>query len=178
MSLDFEDLNELQRGYMLEELDYDLERGSLYLSKRLNERGIELYPQLLRMAIKEGNDATFAHELLMKNCLKSKEERTVKGKAVVAKVPSNAHTLLAEGEFNRFYIRGMCLGALKDGSCKLEIYRAKQVSSPRQESEAKIGQKIDPDSVLNDLRVNVGTDTVFGLPPGPNSGLSVRKIKN
>jgi hypothetical protein len=43
----------------------------------------------------------------------------------------------------------------------------------RAESEQKIGQRIAAEALLRDLRAHPGLDTALGLPPGPNSGLSV-----
>ena len=93
----------------------------------------------------------------------------------MAAVPSDAHTTLAEGEFNRFYLRAICLKALEIGA-EIEVYRAKSVRNPRPESEAMIGKRLDPNELLQDLRENIGVDTALGLPQGPNSGLS-GKIK-
>ena len=90
---------------------------------------------------------------------------------------SNASEVFAEGEFNRFYIRALCKRVISDNKGRLEIYRAKQVSNPRIESEMMIGRIIDPSKLLDDLRTNIGVDTVLGLPCGPNSGLSIRIIK-
>lgn len=81
--------------------------------------------------------------------------------------------MLAEGEFNRYYIRALCLRAIEEGK-KLKVYRAKEVGNPRSESAVKIGQEVDSQLLLADLRKNIGIDTCFGLPAGPNSGLSVR----
>jgi hypothetical protein len=94
------------------------------------------------------------------------------------KVPYTAAQTLSEGEFNRYYIRALCLRALKEER-ELEVYRAKEVSDPRPESQRMIGLILDTkraETLLNDLRINVGVDTALGLPNGPNSGLSV-KIK-
>lgn len=44
----------------------------------------------------------------------------------------------------------------------------------RSASEAMIGSHIDPHALLEDLRTHQGIDTALGLPPGPNSGLSVK----
>jgi hypothetical protein len=85
----------------------------------------------------------------------------------------NAHEMLAEGEFNRFYIRGLCVRALADGIDEVVVYRAKAVQNARSESEGKIGQRVSADALLVDLRLHKGVDTALGLPPGPNSGLSV-----
>ena len=87
---------------------------------------------------------------------------------------SNAHEMLAEGEFNRFYIRALCLRAIEDGMAQVIVYRAKAVQNARSESERKIGQGVPVEALLRDLRTHPGVDTALGLPPGPNSGLSVR----
>jgi hypothetical protein len=81
--------------------------------------------------------------------------------------------MLAEGEFNRFYIRGVCLRAIEEGMYEVIVYRAKTVEHARAESEQKIGQRVAAEDVLRDLRAHPGVDTALGLPPGPNSGLSV-----
>lgn len=62
------------------------------------------------------------------------------------------------------------------GGTELEIYRAGYSRSPRSESEAMIGRRIDAQALLEDLRAHAGVDTALGLPPGPNSGLSARHI--
>lgn len=90
------------------------------------------------------------------------------------KVPINAPQRLAEGEFNRFYIRGLCLRALDEGKSTVVVYRARHSSSPRLESEELIGSAFDAKALLEDLRESPGVDTALGLPPGPNSGLSAR----
>lgn len=86
----------------------------------------------------------------------------------------NAHQMLAEGEFNRFYIRALCLRAIEDEHPQVVVYRAKAVTNARSASEQMIGQNMPAEAVLRDLRERPGVDTALGLPPGPNSGLSVR----
>jgi hypothetical protein len=81
---------------------------------------------------------------------------------------------MAEGEFNRFYVRGLCRRALAEGIERLEVYRAKEVSEPRPESWNKIGNLMDPQAVLIDVRVSIGVETALGMPQGPNSGLTLR----
>lgn len=58
----------------------------------------------------------------------------------------------------------------------LRIYRAKNVNNPRSASNNKIGQSINPDQLLIDLKENIGVDLSLGLPPGPNSGLTVKLV--
>lgn len=173
MALELFDLDNRTRKLMLEEFFLDMEKNSLYKSNRLNDAGIVRYPEVLRIAISEGDEASLARQL-QSGLLKSIEQRRKPtGGYTTARVPSNAHEMLAEGEFNRFYIRALCRRAIEEGT-SLIIYRAKAVNNPRVESEAKIGYKVDPNKLLEDLRTNIGVDTALGIPAGPNSGLSVR----
>ncbi len=173
--LNLVNLDRQTREYMLAELGLDLGQGTLYLSDRLNERGMREYPALLREAISEGNDATLAQALRLGGLLKSTERRRKpKGGYAIARLPRTAPETLAEGEFNRFYARGLCRRALEEGIPALEVYRAKPVRDPRPESKAKIGTHVRPDELLADLRKNIGVDPALGIPAGPNSGLSVR----
>jgi len=55
------------------------------------------------------------------------------------------------------------------------IYRAKPVTTPRPESEARIETALAPEELLEDLRSHPGDERPsLGVPSGPNSGLSVR----
>jgi hypothetical protein len=86
---------------------------------------------------------------------------------------SDAADMLAEGEFNRFYIRALCRRAIEDDIEVVIVHRAKVVENPRPESELKIGREIPARALLEDLRTNIGGLTKFGIPE-PGSGLSVR----
>jgi len=166
-------LDKRTRGYMLEELDYDIERGTLYEGKRLTEEGIRRYPELLRRAIIEGDDSTLATDLGSPGLLATHEiSHSSKGKAYEKAVRFDANEVLAEGEFNRFYLRGLSRRAIDDDINSLTVYRAKEVAVARSASVGMIGTAVDPVNLLNDLRERPGVDTALGLPPGPSSGLS------
>lgn len=168
-------LDDLTRTLMVEELEVDVASGVLYLSPRLNDRGLAEYEQLLRTAFSSGNDKSLADEIRSRNLLNATEQRRKPGGGFsMVRVPVSAPETLAEGEFNRFYARALCRRALDEGAVTLLIYRAKEVAIPRSESQAMIGRNIDPESLLQDLRTHQGVDTSLGLPAGPNSGLSVR----
>lgn len=175
MSLHLVNLDERVRQHMLTEIEGDLSSGALYLSPRLSLRGRQDYANLLKQAVVGFNDAWLANALRANGCLNFEEQRRKpKGGYTTARVPVTAPDTLAEGEFNRFYVRGLCLRALEDGVMELIIYRAKEVMTPRRESEAMIGARMDVRALLLDVRTHPGVDTALRLPPGPNSGLSVR----
>ena len=177
MPLHLLNLDRTTREHMLSELESDVSRGTLYLSPRLSPRGRLDYPELLRQAVVGFDDGWLADSLRAGGRISAEEQRRKpKGGYTIAKVPVTAPDTLAEGEFNRYYVRGLCLRAITEGAAELIIYRAKHVASPRRESEAKIGTSVDARALLEDIRTHPGVDTALRLPSGPNSGLSVRLL--
>ncbi|MFB7817073.1 hypothetical protein ACFC0X_23245 [Paenibacillus chitinolyticus] len=175
MGLNYQKLDQKVRAYMLDELKIDIEAGTVYISERLNSIGKASYVDFLRDAMKSGSDTTLA-SVIRNGHLNAKEPRTTKNGVTLVSVPITAADTLSEGEFNRYYIRALCREVIAEERGQLVVYRAKTVSSPRIESEMKIGTMVDARSLLRDLRSNTGVDTVLGLPAGPNSGLSVRIV--
>lgn len=174
MGLNYRNLDDRTRKLMLAEIEHDIAKGELYLSDNLNEEGRAVYPDLIRAAASIGNDVTLAAAIRLRLNSHEKPRRLKSGelsKPPVMRV--NAHEMLAEGEFNRFYIRALCLRSIKDGVAEVVVYRAKAVEHARSESEQKIGSRVAAETLLRDLRTRVGVDTALGLPPGPNSGLSI-----
>ena len=175
MPLNYPNLDDRIRKLMVNEIQRDIDAGTLYISGNLSPHGSVEYPVLLQAAAQNGNDASLAQALLSR--LNSHEKPRQLKTGGFSKPPvmrSNAHEMLAEGEFNRFYIRALCLLAGEDGIKELVVFRAKPVEHARSASEVMIGTHVAPGALLQDLRSHPGVDTALGLPPGPNSGLSVR----
>lgn len=174
MAIQYKNLDYKNRTYMIKELELDIAQGNLYLSKRFNENGTKLFPSLLREAISNHDDNWLSQELNNKDCFNSHEQRQNRqGGNSIVKIPVTASETLAEGEFNRFYCRGLCLRAIEGGISEVIVYRGKPVEQPRPESQAMIGKKISAKELLDDLRNSQGVEPALGLPPGPNSGLTI-----
>jgi len=175
VALELANLDEQTRKYMIEEVHLDISEGRLYLSEWFTDQGRRVYPDLLKRAIADGSDLSLEEALRAVGIFQSTYvKRKPSGGTTVAKVPFTAPQTFGEGEFNRFYIRGLCRLCLDKGIQEIEIHRAKQVANPRAESEARIGKRIPCQKLLDDLHRNIGVDTALGVPAGPNSGLSVR----
>jgi hypothetical protein len=162
---------------MLDEMQYDIDHSQLHISPFLSGQGQRDYPDLLREAIESGNDETLAESLRMhRRILRTLPRRLPKtGGYSIAATPENAAEVLAESEFNRYYIRGLARRAIEDGISELVIYRAKPVRNPRPDSEARVETALSPEELLEDLRAHPGDEPpTLGVPSGPNSGLSVR----
>lgn len=169
----FPSINQDVRACMLKEFERDLDLGNLYISSRLSVDGVRLYPDLLREAILIGDTETLSSDLMRNRCFKSYEWRRRKQ----VRVPVNASETLAEGELNRFYIRGLCTYAIDNNIEYLEVCRGKNVRQSRQRSLSLIGQMVPPYGVRADLRIRPGVETALGIPGGPNSGITLRIVE-
>jgi hypothetical protein len=183
MTLNLVNLDAQTRTYMVEEIDLAIAAmgtdEGLYFSPRLNSNGTRDYPALIKEAAEKYNEVWLADQFRTHARLNAQEPRHLKnGRVIMADVAISAPETLADGEFNYFYIRALCRVAINRGIPNVEIYRAKQVITARSQSVAMIGTTMDARALLADLRAHSSLpnriDLAFGLPPGPNSGLSVK----
>lgn len=175
MPLRYDDLDEATRRHMLAELEHDERNGKMYVSPRLTEEGQRQYVSLLREAIEHHDDQWLANQIRSRGLLRSHEERRKpRGGTTLARVPETASMTLSDGEFNRFYCRGLCSRASADGITYVEVYRGQEVMNPRPESVARIGARLQASLVLRDLRDSIAVEPALGVPAGPNSGLTIR----
>lgn len=181
MAFQFHDLVEATRAYMEQEVRRDASGGSLYLSPRLTDRGRIDWLGLLLAAAGRGDEETLAESLRGTGRLATFEARRSRSRPArihrVA-VPKTAAATLAEGEFNRYYIRALCLRALEGGATEVAVYRAKEVDEPRAESVRLLGRRLSAAALLEDLRLHAADEEPsLKVPGGPNSGLSVRLVE-
>jgi len=159
------DLTPALRGHAVAEARADIARNALYSSKLAKPGTDATYQRLLLAALENGTTESFAEAIWNSAMLRPNKD---------GMPHKDAHERLAGGEYVRFYLRGLCLLADDRNIRELEIYRAKLVAQPRPESQARIGQRVLAAKLLEDLRANIGVDTVLGVPSGANSGLCAR----
>lgn len=172
MNFRFEDLHAQTRFLMISEIKSDICKEKLYISPVLNEIGRLLYPQLLLLAVKEGDEASLAKSLKFNNCVSLKKVRPTDSGLVLSRLPQNTHKLLAESEFNRFYLRALAIQAIEAGKL-LKIYCAKSKCSMQRE-KAVIGNTLNPRLVLEQLRNTATVSNAFGIADKINTSLSAR----
>jgi hypothetical protein len=171
MALSYKNLDPETRQAMAKELAADVSAKDVYLSPRLNSVGRAQWATLLGTAAAQHDDAWLAETVSSGSLLESQETATRNGKTFVKTVPATAPDMLAEGEFNRLYIRGLCVRAIAAGTTSVVVSRARESSNPRPESEAMLGQSLDAAALLQDLRQSKGKAPA--VLPYVNSGLSV-----
>ena len=177
MALRYRNLDESTRSFMLSEVDLDLSHEKLYISPQLNELGAQNYVSVLKEAIEHHDDTWLAEQLRNRGYMKEHEQRKKGSGFTTVRVPKNAPDTLSEREFNRYYIRGLCVRVIEEGMDQVEIYQGKRVSKPRPESEALLGKRVSAETLLEDLRESAAVELALGLPRRPNSGLTVRMEK-
>ena len=175
MPLYYENLDPITRRYSLTELDRDLGNGSFHASDRLRPESVSEYQKLLRDAVRYYDDR-WLEEKADDLVVEVESRRTKSGGAITAKVPDMAVRMLAEGDFNRYYMRGIAQRAIDESRGVVEVYRARLSVDERPESAELEGRRLAPSDVLKWLRgERVADAAVTGLAR-PNSGLSVRLV--
>lgn len=161
------DLNDLTRSFMLQEFDLDVEAGGPYTGKTLSANGVQAYPELLRETL-ASHDPQWLESQLSADGLMNRMQGS-------RRVSVDAAKKLSEGEFGRYYARGVCRRALEAGpDADVEVYRARHSNSPRLSSQFIEGQTLKASEVLESNRLS-RTDPTQGIP-AVNSGLSVRLL--
>ena len=175
MPLKYDNLDPATRRHAIAELDGDLSSGAFHASDRLRPTAIDDYQRLLRDALRYYDDLWLeqhANDLLV-----DFEPRTTRsGAQTTARVPEMAARMLAEGDFNRYYMRGVALRAIDESRQVVEVYRARLSLEPRPESAELEGQRLPAREVLDYLRGQRVEDASTARLGRPNSGLSIRLV--
>jgi len=172
MPFNFRDLDASTRSFMVEEVDAATRDGNLYFSKRFTDAGKAAWPTLLREASQAHTEHWLAYQIEARDLMTGLEgSRTPSGGYTIKHVPHTAAETLAEGQFNRYYILGLCRRAATENKAEVVVYRAKEVLQPRPESEALVGTRLNASDLIAQLRP-VQSSLNHALLK-PNSGLSV-----
>ena len=175
MPLKYDNLDPATRRHAIAELDGDLSSGAFHASDRLRPTAIDDYQRLLRDALRYYDDLWL--EQHASDLLVDFEPRTTRsGGQTTAKVPEMAARMLAEGDFNRYYMRGVALRAIDEDRQVVEVYRARLSLEPRPESAELEGHRLPAREVLDYLRGQRVEDPSIVRLGRPNSGLSIRLV--
>jgi hypothetical protein len=175
MPLQYENLDPTTRRYAIAELDEDLASGAFHASERLRPTAIAGYQHLLREAMRYYDDR-WLEERASDLLIDVEPRRTRSGGQTAVKVPEMAARMLAEGDFNRYYMRGVALRAMEEKRQVVEVYRARLSLEPRPESAQLEGNRLQTRDVLDYLRGQRSADPAVTPLGRPNSGLSIRIV--
>ncbi|WP_218221592.1 hypothetical protein [Nesterenkonia sp. Act20] len=170
MTFIFEDLDSTTRDLMLEEFEDDVAHGRVYISARALPGSNTLYFDAQRDAFGSGDADSLSKALASAGVfLKVQSD----GKRVNFR---DAASALGDGQFVAYYCRAVCRRAIEEGT-RVEVYRGQQTATHRAGSDALVGTRVDPATVLDELRVHSLEPNRFSLVGKVNSGLVVRLPK-
>ena len=175
MPLQYGNLDPTTRRHALAELDKDLASGDFHASERLRPTAIAEYQRHLHEAIRYYDDR-WLEERASDLLVDFEHRRTRSGGQTTAKVPDMAARMLSEGDFNRYYMRGVALRAIEEGRQVVEVYRARLSMEPRTESAQLEGHRLPAQEVLRYLRGEPASDPGITSLGRINSGLSLRLV--
>jgi hypothetical protein len=173
MPLHYENLDPTTRRFALDELDHDIATGAFHVSERLRPTAVADYRRNLREAILYYDDR-WLEERASDLLVDFEHRRTPSGGVTTARIPDMAARMLTEGDFNRYYMRGVARRAIEEGHDVVEVYRARISIEPRLESAQLEGQRLAAAEVVQHLRGQESDDVNVRSLGRVNSGLSVR----
>ncbi len=149
----FMDLDETTRQCMVAEIALAESTENIYYSTRFITPRDPAWVPLLKEAAALHNEHWLAFQIEARGMLKGVEgSRTRSGGYTLKHVPHTAAETLADGQFNRFYMAGVCRRVSNGDAASLVVYRAKESVSHRGESDAAIGSRPDHSQLLVQLR--------------------------
>jgi hypothetical protein len=173
MPLQYANLDPVTRRAMVGEFDQDVANGTVHVSPRLRPAAVDEYRNLLRDALRYYDDL-WLEERVAPLLMDFEMRRTPRGELTTARLPEGAARVLAEGDFNQYYMRAVARRALAEGQPDVEVYRARLSLEPRAESSELEGTRIPAEQLLADLRAPASESPTAPRLGRPNSGLSVR----
>ena len=175
MPLHYESLDPTTRRFAISELDSDIATGAYHSSERVRPTAAAEYQRYLHEALRYYDDR-WLEEHASDLMVDFEPRRTRGGGQTAVKLPDMASRMLAEGDFNRYYMRGVAVRAVEEGRHVVEVYRARLSMEPRAESAQLEGHRLPAEEVLKYLRGEHVADPAVSALGRPNSGLSVRLV--
>ena len=145
------------QDFLRDETTLEINAKSWFASRRLTERGKEIFPKLLLQSIEKDNGAAWLIEQLGQQRLLKNREGISNGTIYrFSMIPEDAVETLVYAQLNRLKLRAHCRVAIQAG--KTEIAASRRSRSNPLEMEACT---VDPKLLLNDLRRSAGSETTL-----------------
>ena len=182
MTMNYEELDDQTREYMLSEFEKEQTGGNPYRSKALSPQGLALFPEFMRDAIKSGNEVSLAGALDRAELWELEEEYTRQGITRTRKRNvRQATTRLALTEFSTWYVRGLAKRLLDDGVEKCQVYRGEQPKWEPGECAEHEGRILSVQDIYDSHRARYwpepGDSMAFSIPFGPGCHHVIRRVE-
>jgi hypothetical protein len=181
MTMKFEELDNSTRGFMLIEFEGEEASGIPYRSKVLTFAGLVAFPNLMREAIRTGNEQPLGSSLLRADFW-NESETYIRG-GVMRERRLNiqqAAERLALNEFNTWYVRGLTKRLMEEGVAQCQAYRGALPKWEPGECSTHEGQIFAVEAIYRNHRARYwpepGNPKAASIPFGPGCHHTIRRV--
>ena len=178
MSMNFEELTPPVRVPMLAAYDAEVDSGRPYESSVMSPEGLAAYPDLLREALRAGDEVTLTRAISNPRYWKATNAR---GAAVN---PAASASALALTEFNTWYVAGLAAVLQAEGATDCDVYRAENPEGDQGKCKAHEEQTYPLVDVIAGHRIQYWPRTgqpvrdAFCVPAVTNCHHTIRRCRN
>ena len=180
MTMNYEELDNTTRKYMLEEFEVEIASPNPYFGKNLSAEGRAVFPRLMRETINEGNEQTLGAAL---NCARLwNEMETYERSGVIRERRINvrqASERLALTEFNTWYVRGFARRLIDEGVTHCQAYRAAQPKWEPADCSAHENKVFTVPEIYEGHRARywpIRNPDAVSIPFGPSCHQTIRRV--
>lgn len=181
MAMNFEELDDVTRGYMLAEFEAEESTGNPYRGKGLSAAGLGVFPSLMREAIKNGNEQTLIAalsnpaywnptEIYVRNGVERERNVNIR----------QAAERLGLTEFNTWYVRGFAKRLTNESVTHCQVYRAAMPKWEPAECSQHEGRIFPVAHIYHGHRATYwpepGNPAAMSIPSGPNCHHTIRRV--
>lgn len=181
MAMNFEELDGTTRRYMLAEFEAEESSGNPYRGKGLSPAGRAAFANLMREALRAGDDQTLIGSLSQASYWNPTETYVRNGLERERRVNvQQAAERLGLTEFNTWYVRGLAKRLMEEGVTRCQAYRAATPKWEPGECSAHEGQIFSVEEIYRGHRARYwpepGDDTAMSIPFGPGCHHTIRRV--
>lgn len=167
---------------MLEEFEAEEAGGNPYRGKGLSSSGTLAFPELMREAIRDGNEETLSASLQVAAYWNPMETYVRNGVQRQRQVNvQQASERLALTEFNTWYVRGFAKRLLDEGVSECQAYRAASPKWEPADCSQHEGQVFPVKVIYSGHRAKYwpepGNPDAISIPFGPGCHHTIRRIR-
>jgi hypothetical protein len=174
--MQFEELDSSTRAKMEERFDVEQANGDRFRSAILTAHGLDVFPELMRVAIRNGNEESLADALMSDATYW--EPHDADGKTTNVRQASQR---LALSEFNTSYVAGLAHKLVGEGHKECEVYRAANPKWEHASCSSHEGQRYELSAIVAGHRITYwpppGLPDAFSIPAGPGCHHTIRRCQ-
>lgn len=181
MPMNFEELDQTTRNYMVREVKAEDAGGNPYRGRGLSIAGLAAFPGLLRNAIRTGNEISLIASINRQDFWHPTEIYVRSGveRERQVNIPQAAERL-GLTEFNTWYIRGFAKRLLDEGETHCQAYRAAPPKWEPSDCSTHEGQIFPVADVYAGHRAKywpTPNESLFSIPFGPGCHHTIRRAR-